>query len=131
MTISLDTNVVMRLFIKNDSSQSALAEHSLDTYDEVQISDIALIETIYGLAYHYELGREAAAHYVNKLFEHPKVSCNYALFQKALVYFVEHPKLSIEDCYLAVHAEESDALPLLTFDRKLAHQLPQTELLKV
>jgi len=51
------------------------------------------------------------------------------LFIEILPIYSSHPKLSIVDCYLAVLAQKTGTTPLLTFDEKLAKQLPDTKLL--
>ena len=129
MTISLDTNAIVRLFIVTDPAQTTAVEHCFETYDTVRLGNIALLESVYILAYMYKLGRESTAKYLHVLFSHPKVSYDSALFNPTLRYFVEHPGLSIEDCCAAIQATLDEATPLLTFDRKLARQLPQAELL--
>lgn len=130
MVISLDTNVVVRLFIDEDPAQSAAAETCLERYNQIHLADTAIIETIFIIAERYEHGRTAAANCVRQLLTHPKIVCNQALFTKVLPMFERHPALSIEDCCLAVYAQLNDAAPLLTFDRKLANQLQHTELLR-
>jgi predicted nucleic-acid-binding protein len=129
MTVSLDTNVVIRLFIQDNQRQSEAALTALEKYDSIYISDIALVETVYGLAYHYKLGRKEAVKRIETLLGLPKINCNKLLFRQALPFFVAHPALSIEDCCMATYAELNNATPLLTFDKKLANQLPHTELL--
>lgn len=52
----------------------------------------------------------------------PSINCNRALFETVLPLWNEHPKLSFEDCCLAVYAELNQAQPLWTFDQKLAAQ---------
>jgi predicted nucleic acid-binding protein len=46
-----------------------------------------------------------------------------------LSHYVNHPKLSFEDCYLAETANQNNAEPLYTLDRKLAAQHQSVELL--
>lgn len=129
MTISVDTNVLVRLFINENRAQSVLAQKCLETYDSVQIADTAIIETTYVLSDRYQLGRKKTCRYIKELLLHPKISCNRKLFNKALYLYENHPALSIEDCCLAVYAELNNAIPLLTFDQKLAKQLQHAELL--
>ncbi|MDB5184254.1 MAG: hypothetical protein JWN38_62 [Candidatus Saccharibacteria bacterium] len=129
MTVSFDTNVVLRLFIKENPKQSLAATSALERYDQIQISDIAIIETIYALAHYYNLGRSAACHYVSSLLSHPKINCNRPLFKEAMSLYEKHPALSIEDCVLSTYAHLNNAAPLLTFDKKLANQVDHTQLL--
>lgn len=131
MTIALDTNVIIRLFINGEPRQSAAALACLERYDEVRLGSVALLESIYVLNRHYGLSRTEIVHYFQRLLGHPKISYDQALFEPALRYYTEHPALSIEDCCATVQARLEEATPLLTFDKKLANQLPHADLLKV
>ena len=42
--------------------------------------------------------------------------------------YLDHPKLSFTDCYLAAHADHRQALPPYTFDKKFASQHPAARL---
>jgi predicted nucleic-acid-binding protein len=129
--ISLDTNIIVRLFIDTNPAQTAAAERCFAVHNELLIEDIALIEAIWVLTNYYGKDRGAAASCILSVLKNPKVSCNRALFTRALHTYKEHPALSIEDCCLAVYAELNEATPLLTFDRKLAAQTRFSELLSV
>jgi len=48
---------------------------------------------------------------------------------EVLPIYTAHPKLSFTNCYLATLAQKTGAAPLLTFDKKLANQLPAAQLL--
>ncbi|MDR2922738.1 MAG: hypothetical protein LBU85_05290 [Treponema sp.] len=58
---------------------------------------------------------------------------NFTVADAALIetlsIYTTHPKLSFVDCYLEVLARKTDTTPLLTFDTKLANQLPGTQLI--
>jgi predicted nucleic-acid-binding protein len=126
----LDTNVIVRLFIDEDPAQTRAAEHCLETYSLLDIADLALTESIYVLADYYDLGRQKAVELINMVISHPRINCNRALFSIALPLYIKHVALSIEDCCLATYAELNGSTPLLTFDRKLANQSTNTQLLK-
>ena len=57
------------------------------------------------------------------------IRCDRDLFIAVLPIYTAHPKLSFVDCYLAALAQRTGAAPLLTFDKKLASQLPAVQLL--
>jgi predicted nucleic acid-binding protein len=57
------------------------------------------------------------------------ILCNRELFIEILPIYAGHPKLSFVDCYLEVLARRTGAVPLLTFDKKLANQLSGAQLL--
>ena len=120
--ISVDTNVIVRLFVDNDAAQTLAAQHCFDTHDQITIADIALIETVYVLTEYYGKNRSAAAECITTLLANPKINCNRPLFNRALRLYQEHPALSIEDCCLVTYAKLNNATPLYTFDKKLAKQ---------
>ncbi len=131
MTASLDTNVIIRLFIDDDAEQTNAADGCLKKYSRLHLSDTAIIESLFVLGRHYGLPRELAVRNILSLLNHPKILANRQLFKRALPHYVSHPALSIEDCCLAMYAELAEATPLLTFDKKLARQLPYTQVLTI
>jgi len=103
---SVDTNVVLRLLL-ND----------------------AVIEMVFALDRYYGFTRLQIAEAVDGFMKLQKISCNQALFERALPLYVNHPGLSFEDCCLTVYAQLTNAEPLWTFDKKLATQVPNAELI--
>ena len=129
---SLDTNLVVRLFVTSENpSLSEAVIRSIESNQVTHIADLAVNETVFVLHRHYGLARDVIAKLFQNLFNNPKINCNVAMLVKAFGYFTEKPALSFEDCCLAVYAEFNDALPLLTNDHKLAKQLSQAQLIKV
>lgn len=127
--ISLDTNIIVRLFVDTNRAQTEAAQRCLDEHDHVAIADIALIETTYVLTEYYGKNRKAASECVEALLANAKINCNRPLFHRALRLYREHAALSIEDCCLVTYAKLNDATPLMTFDKKLAKQTHYSELL--
>jgi predicted nucleic-acid-binding protein len=120
---SLDTNVLLRLLLKDQPEQHqavlALLDNSSGSFE---VADTAIIEVAFVLERNYGFTRTAIAEDIGSLTMLPKLSCNRALFELALPLFVAHPGLSFEDCCLSVYAELQAATPLWTFDKKLASQ---------
>ncbi|MEI6237395.1 MAG: PIN domain-containing protein [Candidatus Saccharibacteria bacterium] len=127
--ISIDANIIIRLFINDIPAQSDLAVNCIETHKSVSVSDIAIIESIYALNKYYYLSRDRCAECVIALIENPKIRCNYDIFIQALKLYVKQPKLSIEDCYMSIWAKANGADCLYTFDKKLAHQVENCQLL--
>lgn len=90
--------------------------------DQFVVADVSLVEVIFALERHYGVSRAEIGHYMWIVLAMPKIECNRSIFQKVLPVYEACPKLSIEDCYLAAQAEVAGAVPLWTFDQKLAHQ---------
>ncbi|MFD3593540.1 PIN domain-containing protein [Nocardia sp. NPDC058640] len=127
---SLDANIVLRLLLDDVPEQSEAVITLLeDAASPFVISDIAVVEVVFVLCRHYQFTRAEAAEAIETLMTVAEVEVNERLFRRALPLFVECPKLSFEDCCLAALAELADAVPLWTFDKKLANQSESARLL--
>jgi predicted nucleic-acid-binding protein len=131
---SLDTNVLLRLFLDDIPDQHQAVVNLLENNTNPSsapfaVADTAIIEAAFVLERHYTFSREAIADAINGLMSLTETRCNHPLFEKALPIYTQHSKLSFEDCCLAVYAELDDAQPLWTFDKKLAQQTANARLL--
>jgi predicted nucleic-acid-binding protein len=126
---SLDTNCLLRWLLGDIPEQAKLVSDLFDSGEPVVVSDVALIETVFVLEKLKKIGREVIAQAVAAVIGKDTVLCNRELFTAILPLYTNNPKLSFVDCYLAALAQRTGAAPLLTFDRKLANQLPDTRLL--
>lgn len=125
---SLDTNIVLRLLLKDVSHQYtqviALLDASRD--NSLSIADAVFFECVWILSgSYYAFERELIGKLVLQITEIPQINCNQVMLQRAVPLYVAHPAISFIDAYLSVYAELNNAVPLLTFDKKLATQLPQ------
>jgi predicted nucleic-acid-binding protein len=120
---SLDANVLLRLILRDLPTQSDLALELLHRKGTFHVADTAMIEVTFALERYYDIPRVDIVTYLKAVVAHPKLSLNRQLFSSALEIYPNHPKLSFEDCCLAIDAELNSALPLWTFDKKLANQL--------
>lgn len=120
---SLDANILLRLLLRDIPKQSDLALGLVTRSGVFHIADTAIIEVVFALERYYEIPRKDIATYIMALIHNPQLNCPRKLFTTALDIYPNHAKLSFEDCCLAVYAELNSALPLWTFDKKLAGQL--------
>jgi predicted nucleic-acid-binding protein len=126
---SLDANLLLRLLLNDVADQHAAAVKLIQgTPGQFAVSDIAILELVFVLGRHYGFTRAAATEAVDGLMGLTQINCNRALFEKALPLFIQHPKLSFEDCCMATYAALNNAEPLWTFDQKLAHQVANAKL---
>jgi predicted nucleic-acid-binding protein len=126
---SLDANVLLRLLLNDVPEQhKAVLRLFSQATGQFAVADTAIIELVFVLGRHYNFSRTAVAEAVEGLMELTGINCNQQLFDIALPLFLKHPGLSFEDCCLSSYAKLQDALPLWTFDRKLAKQAPNTKL---
>jgi predicted nucleic-acid-binding protein len=129
---SLDANVLLRLLLNDivDQHQGVIKLFQ-NASGQFAIADTAIIETVFVLERNYTFTRAAITETIEGLMSLAEINCNRPLFLKALPLFVKYPALSFEDCCLAVYAELNDAMPLWTFDQKLAKQAPSARLVAV
>ena len=121
---SLDTNVALRLLLNDIPEQhSAVKELLSQATHEFYVADTVMIELVFVLNRHYGFNRLQITEAIDGLMKLKKITCNQALFERALPLFLDHVSLSFEDCCLAIYAQLNDAQPLWTFDKKLANQV--------
>lgn len=120
---SLDANVLLRLLLNDMPQQHRAAEALLEKKDaSYDVADSAVIEVVFALERHYQFSRHQIGEAMYSLMSLIQINCNRNLFTTVLPHYIEHPSLSFEDCCLAVYAQLNQAIPLWTFDRKLANQ---------
>lgn len=126
---SLDANVLLRLFLNDVVDQhQAVIKLFHDHTNQFAVADTAIIEVVFALNRYYAFPRAAIAEALEGLIALPQINCNRVLIEKAIPLYIKNAKLSYEDCCLVVYADLNDALPLWTFDKKLANQAPGAKL---
>ncbi len=129
MSGSLDTNIVLRLMRHDIPEQTKQAATLLDSARApFEVADTVFIKVAHVLERYYTVDRLTIKTLISEFMRLESVHCNRELLDASLIPYVAHPALSFEDCYLAAHAEHNKALPLYTFDQKLAHQLDEAVL---
>ena len=126
---SLDTNCLLRWLLGDVPEQAALVTDLVNSGENIIVEDAALIETVFVLEKLKKISREAIGQAVTAVIRKSTILCNGRLFNEVIPIYATHPKLSFVDCYLDVMARRAGAVPLFTFDRKMAGQLSGTELL--
>ena len=126
---SLDANLLLRLLLNDVPEQHAQAVKLVNgSSRQLVVADIAIIELVFVLGRHYGFTRKAVSEAVEGLMGLTQITCNRVLFERSLQLFLQHPKLSFEDCCLATYSVLNHAEPLWTFDKKLANQVPTVQL---
>ena len=128
-TASIDTSAIVRILV---GDKSALKVLKLFREDMIFVlSDIALSETVYVLEKVYHKSRAEIGDLVLFFFAKfdSKLRYNRNLVELVFPFYMEHPKLSFNDCALGALAEIDEAEPLFTLDKKLARQHPSAKLL--
>lgn len=127
---SLDTNIILRVIL-GDVEEQCLKIQDLFMRMNVDynVADLAVTEAVYVLQ-DQGCTREQVVGGLRRFFGMPRVNANFNLFDRVFPMYLEHPKLSFNDCCLAVYAELNEAEPLWTFDRKLAGQVDNVKLVE-
>jgi predicted nucleic acid-binding protein len=123
MAASLDTNCLLRWLLGDLPEQAEAVTRLLASQDTFAVADAVIIEVVFVLEKLKKIDRELIQKAVMAIMARANIKCSRELFEETMPIYVDHPKLSVMDCYLSVLAKRDKALPLYTFDRKLANQL--------
>lgn len=115
---AVDTNVLVRLITRDDSTQTSAAERFVDK--SAWVSTLALAEATWVLATVYGLGPNDLATAIEMLLNHRNlVLQDQAAVAEALETFRAKPGLGFSECLMLALARNAGHLPLGTFDRAL------------
>lgn len=121
---SLDTSVLLRVILEDNKDMCDAALDLLDCPGVVyKVADLVLMEIVFVLE-NMEVDRETIAGVLIRIITRPNIETEQVIDFESLYAYVNHPKLSFVDCYLATKAAYDKAEPLWTFDRKLVNQVP-------
>lgn len=116
---AIDTNVLVRLLVRDDDQQTVAAEKFIAK--GAWVSHLVLAETLWVLDAVYERTPEQLALAVERLLAHASLTLQDAdVIAAALDQFRKRPSLGFSDCMVLEIARKSGHLPLGTFDRQLA-----------
>ena len=122
---SLDTNILLRLILKDVPHQLAKAEALIKTNKTLTINDLAITETVFVLEKVVGHSRADIAKLITALTNNQYLEINRLTITKTLNHYLTYPALSFNDCYLAIAAQQASKTPLYTFDKALAKNLPK------
>jgi predicted nucleic-acid-binding protein len=116
---AVDTNVVVRLIVRDDAHQTASAEHFIR--GGVWLSVLGVAEAIWVLASTYKFSSSDQMDAIELLLrERDLVVQEAEAVAAALELFRAKPALKFSDCLILQLARQAGHLPLGTFDRDLA-----------
>jgi predicted nucleic acid-binding protein len=124
---AIDTNVLVRLLVRDDPRQLDGAENFI--VKGAWVSHIVLAETLWVLVAVHERSAAQIVAAVERLLAHTALTLQDAdIVAAALGQFRANPTLGFSDCLVLEVARKSGHLPLGTFDRQLgklagAHRL--------
>jgi predicted nucleic-acid-binding protein len=116
---AVDTNLVVRLIVRDDLEQVRAAEKF--TASGAWVSHLVLTETTWVLDAVYERTADQIATAVEMLLNHEHLTVQDPdVVSGALEQFRQRPALGFSDCLVLEIARKAGHLPLGTFDRNLA-----------
>jgi predicted nucleic-acid-binding protein len=116
---AVDTNVLVRLVVRDDAKQVRAAEEYIAS--GAWVSHLVLAETVWVLDAAYERTREQIATAIGMLLNHEHLTVRDAdVVTAATESFRQRPALGFSDCLVLEIARKAGHLPLGTFDRNLA-----------
>lgn len=117
--LAVDTNVLVRLVVRDDANQLRAAEEFIAR--GAWVSHLVLAETLWVLDSVFDLPRNQVVVAVQMLLNHANLTLQDAdVVVMALHQFRKAPKVSFSDCLVVEIARKAGHMPLGTFDRNLA-----------
>ena len=115
---AIDTNVLVRLLVRDDPRQLDAAEKFI--VNGAWVSHVVLVETLWVLDAVYERSPKQIVAAVERLLAHAELAVQDSdVAEAALGQFRAKPTLGFSDCLVLEVARKSGYLPLGTFDRQL------------
>jgi predicted nucleic-acid-binding protein len=116
---AVDTDVLVRLLVRDDASQVARAEEF--SRPGAWVSHVVLVEALWVLRSVYEVDARRIAAAVDLLLDHRELALQDTdVVRAALAHFKKRPSLGFSDCLIVEIARKAGHDPLGTFDRDLA-----------
>jgi predicted nucleic-acid-binding protein len=115
---AVDTNVLVRLLVRDDPKQLAAAQAFVKP--GAWVSHLVLMETVWVLDSVYEVKPPQIAAGVELLLDHGELTVEDAdVVEAALVHYRKRPALGFSDCLILEVARKAGHVPLGTFDHAL------------
>jgi len=116
---AVDTNVLVRLLVRDDPSQVEAGERFVAA--GAWVSQVVLVETLWVLESVYEVDARGRARAVEMLLGHRELTLQEPeVVARALAAFRRDPSLGFSDCLVVEGARKAGHGPVGTFDRRLA-----------
>jgi len=116
---AVDTNVLLRLLVRDDTNQANAAEEFVA--QGAWVSHLVLAEVVWVLDAAYGRSPAQLANALATLLDHKQLTLqDPEVVALALARFRSRPSLGFSDCLVIEIARRAGHLPLGTFDRNLA-----------
>lgn len=118
---AVDTNVLIRLLVRDDARQAAAAEAFVA--DGAWVSHLVLAEAVWVLESVYSRKPPQIARALEMLLEHRQLNLQEGdVVEAALTRFRARGAPGFSDCLVLEMARKAGHMPLGTFDRRLGRQ---------
>jgi predicted nucleic-acid-binding protein len=115
---AVDTNVLVRLLVRDDARQAAAADEYIS--NGAWVSKVVLVEAVWVMGTAWGLTAAALARAIQMVLDHEHLTIeDVDTVTAALAHFRKHPGLGFADCLIVEIARKAGHLPLGTFDRRL------------
>ena len=116
---AVDTNVLVRLIVRDDADQVARAEAFVG--QGAWISLVVLAETTWVLKSVYGLSRQRIGTVVDMLVEHDRLTLqDEDVVRRACSMFARERSVGFSDCLVVEAARKAGHVPVGTFDKRMA-----------
>jgi predicted nucleic-acid-binding protein len=116
---AVDTNVLVRLLVRDNARQLTRAEAFIST--GAWVSHLVLAECVWVLSAVYALEKARIAAAVSMLLSHQQLVIERTeIVQAALAAYLARGRVGFTDCLVVEIAKSAGHVPLGTFDRALA-----------
>jgi len=116
---ALDTNVLVRLIVRDDPDQVARAEAFVET--GAWVSLLVVAETVWVLQSAYGLDQRRVATVVEMLLDHDRLTLqDEDVVRRAHATFRGEGTVEFSDCLIVETARKAGHRPVGTFDRRLS-----------
>ena len=117
--LAIDTNVLIRLLVRDDAKQAKLADQFV--VKGAWVSHLVLAETLWVLDSVFKLCAEQLIEALSLLLVHESLVLQDAdTVSAALAHFQSKPALDFSDCLVLEIARKAGHVPLGTFDKALS-----------
>jgi predicted nucleic-acid-binding protein len=131
--IGIDSNVLVRIFVRDDPHQTAAAVRFLGTRtsdDPAFVSAVVVAELVWALERTYRYTSAAIHEALDSLFESTNIMIEKEALMGAAVAVAAQQNADISDSIIAAIAADAGASHTVTFDKPAAKRVPGMELLK-
>lgn len=131
--IGVDSNVLVRLFVRDNPEQTARAVEFLahrTAEDPAFVSAVVLAELVWALDRTYHYASTAIHEALDGLFESTNILIEREALMQAAVALAAQRNADVPDSIIAALAADAGATKTVTFDQPASKRIPGMELLK-